>query len=68
MIKKIIEYIKYSMEPNEKQLRAEALEAARAHFRGVPRYAISVNQWIRYQQSYKSVYRHTYAKNKMKTI
>jgi hypothetical protein len=56
------------MELDSKQLNKEALQSAKEHFRGVPRYAISVDQWIRYQQSYKSVYRHEYAKNKLKTI
>ena len=68
MIKRIIGYIKYSMEPDSKQLNKEALESAKEHFKGVPRYMISIDQWQRYQQAYKSAYRHAYAKNKLNTI
>lgn len=60
-LKRVINYIKYSMEPDSKQLNKEALESAKEYFNGVPRYAISIDQWIRYQQSYKSAYRHKYA-------
>ena len=49
------------MEPDSKQLNKEALESAKEYFKGVPRYAISIDQWIKYQQSYKSAYRHKYA-------
>jgi hypothetical protein len=51
------------MEPDSKQLNKKALEAAKDHFNGVPRYAISIDQWIRFQQAYKNAYRHRYAIN-----
>lgn len=56
------------MEPDSKQLKTEALNSAKEHFNGVPRYQISIDQWIKYQESYKSAYRHNYAVNKLKTI
>ena len=65
---RIFKYIKYSMEPDSKQLNKEALQSAKEYFSGTPRYAISINQWIRYQESYKSAYRHRYAQDKLKTI
>lgn len=68
MIKKIIEYVKYSMEPDEKQLKVEAMESAKKYFSQFQRYQISVSDWQQYQHAYKSAYRHTYAKNKMKAI
>ena len=65
---RLFKYIKFSMEPDSKQINKEALESAKEYFRGIPRYQISIDQWIRYQESYKSAYRHRYAQNKLKTI
>ena len=57
----MISYLKKYFEPNEKELRAEALASAKEYFAGRPRYTISIDEWQRYQSSYRRAYRHKYA-------
>lgn len=68
MIRKIINYVKYSMEPDEKQLRVEAMASAKKYFSKFQRYQVSISDWQQYQHSYKSAYRHRYAMEKLKSI
>ena len=56
------------MEPNEQQLKAEAMESAKKYFAKFQRYQVSVSDWQQYQHSYKSAYRHRYAIEKLKSI
>ena len=65
MIKKITKYIKYYFEPCSEKLAIDAFESAKEYFSDKER---SVNDMIVYQQSYKTAYRQTYAKNKLNTI
>lgn len=65
MIKKITKYMKYYFEPCPKKLKKDAWESAQKYFADKPKISGEI---ISYQQSYKSAYRQTYAKNKMQTI
>ncbi len=58
---KIINYIKYYLEPDSKKLSQEAFDSAKEYFRGKKKTA---EQFIAYQRGYKSAYRRTYAKSK----
>lgn len=57
----MIRYLRAYFEPDSKMLQKEALESAKQYFAGTPRYAITIDQWIRYQVAYKDAYRHAYA-------
>ena len=56
------------MEPDEKQLRVEAMASAKKYFSKFQRYQVSISDWQQYQHSYKSAYRHRYAMEKLKSI
>lgn len=62
MINRISEYLKAYFEPNSKQLRKDAFEAAKVHFKGKSRH---VNEFLAFQRGYKSAYRRVYAQTKL---
>jgi len=78
-IKKAFLYIKYYFEINEKQLRDLAYAAAKSYYSvplrnksnptpSVVEYEQRRNDFLRYQRSFISTYRHEYAINKLNQL
>jgi len=62
MINRVAQYLKAYFEPNSKQLRKDAFEAAKVHFKGKSRH---VNEFLAFQRGYKGAYRRVYAQTKL---
>lgn len=62
MFNRISEYLKAYWEPNSKQLRKDAFEAAKVHFTNKSH---DVNEFLAFQRGYKGAYRRVYAQTKL---
>lgn len=79
-ISRFFRYLKFYNEPNSKELRAEAFNAARTHFARIPLrtalrpyplpsdYEYRRLQFQAYQRGYINAYRTNYAKAKLETL
>lgn len=65
MIKKILMYLAFYMEPDGKSLRAQAFESAKLYY---SRKKPSMNEFQAYQMGYVRAYRENYAKHKLRNI
>jgi hypothetical protein len=62
MFNRISEYLKAYCEPNSKQLRKDAFEAAKVHYKNKSH---TVNEFLAFQRGYKGAYRRVYAQTKL---
>lgn len=62
MLDNLKKYLKAYFEPNSKQLRKDAFEAAKVHFKGKSH---DVNEFLAFQRGYKGAYRRVYAQTKL---
>lgn len=62
MFANLKKYLKAYCEPNSKQLRKDAFEAAKVHFKNKSH---NVNEFLAFQRGYKSAYRRVYAQTKL---
>ena len=62
MINILIKYLKAYFEPNSRQLRKDAFEAAKVHFKYKSHNA---NEFMAFQRGYMGAYRRVYAQTKL---
>lgn len=65
MFNNLSEYLKAYFELSSKQLRKDAFEAAKVHFKGKSHDA---NEFMAFQRGYKGAYRRVYAQTKLSIL
>lgn len=67
MLKTLMKYIKFYLEPDAKSLRSEAFESAKRYYRNSGPMQPPMEVFQAYQHGYIHAYRKSYARNKLKS-